>query len=96
MIPADRKATHPGIILLKEFLEPMGQTQKALAQHVGIPVQRVNEIVRGKRGISPGTAWLFAAAFSTSPEFWLNLQAAHDLSAHRPTTHIKPLAGAGV
>lgn len=95
MIPTNRKATHPGIILLKEFLEPMGQTQKALAQHVGIPVQRVNEIVRGKRGISPGTAWLLAEAFSTSPEFWLNLQAAHDLSTHRPTTHIGLLAGAG-
>jgi addiction module HigA family antidote len=90
MVPTHRRATHPGIILLKEFLEPMGQTQKALAVHIGIPVQRVNEIVRGKRGISPETAWLFSEAFGTTPEFWLNLQAAHDLSSHRPQARVKP------
>lgn len=92
MIPSNRKATHPGIILLKEFLEPMGLTQKALAKHICISVQRVNEIVRGKRGVSPDTAWLLSEAFGTSPEFWLNLQATHDLSSHRPTIHIQPLA----
>lgn len=91
MIPKRRIATHPGVILLREFLEPMGLTQKALAKHIGIPVQRVNEIVRGKRGISPNTAWLFSEAFGTSPEFWLNLQAAYDLSSQRPKSHIKPL-----
>ncbi len=95
MIPTHRTATHPGVILLKEFLEPMGLTQKALANHVGIPVQRVNEIIRGKRGISPDTAWLLSEAFNTSPEFWLNLQTTHDLSAHRPTTHVEPLAALG-
>jgi len=91
MIPKNRIATHPGGILLKEFLEPMGLTQKALATHLKIPVQRVNEIVKGKRGISPDTAWLLSEAFSTTPEFWLNLQAAHDLSANRPKVSIKPL-----
>ena len=94
MIPLNRTATHPGIILLKEFLEPLELTQKALAMHVGIPVQRVNEIVRGKRGITPQTAWLFAEALNTSPEFWLNLQALHDLSANRPEHHLQPLVGA--
>lgn len=88
MIPRKRQATHPGVILLKEFLEPMGQTQKALAGHVGISVQRVNEIVRGKRGITPETAWLFSEAFGTTPEFWLNLQSAYDLSSNRPDVHI--------
>lgn len=92
MIPTHRTATHPGVILLKEFLEPMGLTQKALAHHVGIPVQRVNEIVRGKRGVSPDTAWLLSEAFNTSPEFWLNLQTTHDLSAHRPAAHVEPIA----
>jgi addiction module HigA family antidote len=96
MIPTNRTATHPGIILLKEFLEPLELTQKALAMHVGISVQRVNEIVRGKRGITPDTAWLFAEALNTSPEFWLNLQAAHELSAHRPDHHVQPLVAAGV
>ena len=94
MIPSNRIATHPGIILLKEFIEPLGLSQKALAMHLGIPVQRVNEIVRGKRGVSPDTAWLLSAAFNTSPEFWLNLQAIHDLSLHKPKRSIQPLVDA--
>ncbi len=91
MIPSNRQATHPGVILLKEFLEPMGQTQRALADHLGIPIQRINQIVRGKRGVTPETAWLLSEALNTSPEFWLNLQANHDLTATRPSQHIQPL-----
>ncbi len=91
MIPTNRTATHPGKILLKEFLEPLGLTQKAVAKHIGIPVQRINEIVRGKRGVSADTAWLLAKTFSTSPEFWLNLQATYDLSRHKPNHQIQPL-----
>lgn len=94
MIPTHRISTHPGVILLKEFLEPIGLTQKALANHLGVSVQRVNEIARGKRGITPDTAWLFSEAFNTSPEFWLNLQSTYDLSSTRPTTHISPLVSA--
>lgn len=96
MIPSNRTATHPGIILLKEFLEPLELTQKALAMHLGIPVQRVNEIVRGKRGVTPETAWLLSEALSTTPELWLNLQSIHDLSANRPDHHIQPLVTAGM
>lgn len=96
MIPNNRTATHPGVILLKEFLEPLELTQKSLAEHVGVPVQRVNEIVRGKRGITPETAWLFSEAFNTSPEFWLNLQSIHDLAACRPSHHIQPLVTASM
>ena len=95
MIPLNRIATHPGVILLKEFLEPLELTQKALATHVGIPVQRVNEIVRGKRGVTPETAWLLSEALRTTPEFWLNLQSAHDLSANRPKRPVQPLIAAG-
>ena len=91
MIPTNRIATHPGVILLKEYLEPLGLSQKALAAHIGIPVQRVNEIVRGKRGVSSDTAWLLSEAFNTSPEFWLNLQATYDLSLHKPRHHVQPL-----
>jgi len=91
MIPQNRITTHPGTILLKEYLDPMGLTQKELADHLEIPIQRVNEIVRGKRGISPDTAWLLSKAFNTSPEFWLNLQAMHDLSSNRPNKEIAPL-----
>lgn len=96
MIPSNRIATHPGVILLKEFLEPMELTQKALATHVGIPVQRVNEIVRGKRGVTPETAWLLSEALCTTPEFWLNLQSIHELSANRPSHHVEPLVAAGM
>jgi len=91
MIPSNRIATHPGIILLKEFLEPLKVTQKALAMHLGGSVQRINEIVRGKRGITPEAAWLLSESFNTTPEFWLNLQSVHDLSANRLENHIQPL-----
>ena len=84
MIPENRIPTHPGEVLLEEFLKPMGVPQTALAQKLGIPVQRINEIVNGKRGITPETAWLFSGAFGTTPEFWTNLQAAHDLARARP------------
>lgn len=96
MIPSNRTATHPGVILLKEFLEPLEVTQKALASHLSVPVQRINEIVRGKRGITPDTAWLLSEALNTSPEFWLNLQSTYDLSSHRPEHHIQPIAAMGV
>jgi len=96
MIPSNRTATHPGIILLKEFLEPLELTQKALAEHVDAPVQRINEIVRGKRGVTPETAWLLSEALCTTPEFWLNLQSIHDLSANRPDHHVQPLVAVGL
>jgi addiction module HigA family antidote len=84
MFPENRIPTHPGEILLEEFLIPLEMSQVAFAAHIGVPVQRVNEIVRGKRGITPESAWLFAQAFGTSPEFWLNLQANYDLALARP------------
>jgi addiction module HigA family antidote len=96
MIPSNRTATHPGIILFKEFLEPLEITQKALAFHLCIPIQRVNEIVRGKRGITPDIAWLLSEAFNTSPEFWPNLQSTHDLSAHKPDHHVQPIIAVGI
>ena len=92
MLPKNRIATHPGEILLHEFLGPNGQSQKGLAEHLGISVQRVNELVRGKRGVTPDTAWLLAKAFQTSPEFWMNLQVAYELSALEPPEDVKPIA----
>jgi addiction module HigA family antidote len=91
MIPENRIPTHPGEILKYEFLEPLGLTQVALAAHLGIPTQRVNEIVRGKRGISPETAWLLSQAFDTTPQFWLNLQMNYDLAVNQPKQQIAPL-----
>lgn len=69
MIPANRVPTHPGVILSHEFLEPLGVSQVAFAAHLGVPVQRINELVRGKRGVTPETAWLLALALHTTPEF---------------------------
>ena len=69
----------------------MGLTQKELAGHLDIPVQRINEIIKGKRGISSDTAWLLSEAFATSPEFWLNLQSMYNLSSHRPKKRVKPI-----
>lgn len=84
MIPTNRLPTHPGIILSEEFLEPMKITQVALANHLNIPVQRINEIIKGKRGITPETAWLLSQAFKTTPQFWMNLQTNYDLALNRP------------
>ena len=94
MIPENRIPTHPGVILLEEFLKPLELTQVALARHLGIPTQRVNEIVRGKRGITPETAWLFSGAFGTTPQFWLNLQMQHELALNRPKYQVEPLPAA--
>jgi len=95
MIPNNRIPTHPGEILREEFLEPLALTQVELAQHLEIPLQRLNGIVRGKRAVTPETAWLLAQAFSTTPEFWLSLQAACDLAAAKPDRKIRPVRKVG-
>jgi len=79
MIPKHRKPTHPGEVLLQEFLEPMGISQVELARRMGVPVQRVNTLVNGKRDVTAETAILLSRALKTTPEFWMNLQDAHDL-----------------
>ena len=91
MIPDQRIPAHPGKILKEEFLDELGVSQVAFAAHIGVPVQRVNEIVRGKRGITSETAWKLAQALDTSPEFWLNLQATYDLARNRPEKTIGKL-----
>ena len=89
MLPKNRIPTHPGEILLQEFLNPLGLSQVAFARHIRVPVQRINEIVRGKRGTTPETAWLFAEAFGTTPEFWLNLQTNYDLARYHPKRQVE-------
>ena len=66
-------------MLLKEFLEPAGMTQVEFARRLGVPIQRLNTIINGKRAVSAETALLLAKALGTSPEFWMNLQTRHDL-----------------
>ena len=83
-IPSDREPTHPGDVLLNDFLIPLGMTQHDLARAIHVPYQRVNEIVRGRRGVTPSTALRLARFFGTSPNFWMNLKLRWDLY-NRPT-----------
>ena len=78
-IPTHSAPTHLGEMLLEEFLIPMELTQRQLADAIHVPYQRVNELVNGKRGVTPGTALRLAKYFGTSPDFWLNLQMRWDV-----------------
>jgi addiction module HigA family antidote len=91
MLPRSRVPTHPGTILLEDYLKPLGLTQVAFASHLSVPVQRVNELIRGKRGVTAETAWLLAQALGTTPQFWLNLQGNHDLALARPKKATRPI-----
>ena len=96
MLPKRRQPTHPGEILLHDFLKPLGHTQQDFANHLGWTYARVNEIVNGKRGISEEAALCFSDAFGTSPQFWMNLQAQYDLwraqQAHKKVKPMKSVA----
>ncbi len=78
MLPKNRPPSHPGEILLEEFLKPREMTQSELSEKLEIPLQRVNSIVNGKRGVTPETAILLARFFETTAEFWMNLQTQYD------------------
>lgn len=78
-IPTNRQPTHPGEMLREEFLIPMNLTQKELADSIQVPYQRINEIISGKRGVTPSTALRLAKYFGMSADFWLNLQIKFDL-----------------
>lgn len=96
-IPTDRPPTHPGEMLSEEFLGPMRMTQRRLANEIGVPCQRINEIVLGRRGVTPSTALRLAKFFNTSPGFWMNLQLRWDLhraqqSEIRQLEKIRPFA----
>lgn len=99
-LPAHRPPTHPGEMLLEEFLRPYGLTQRDLAERIGVSYPRVNEIVNGKRGITPDTALRLARLFGTTAQFWLNGQLAWDLwhalhgAGAAEAEKIKPLVAA--
>jgi len=78
-VPTNRIPTHPGEMLLEEFLNPMGISQRDLADNIQVPYQRINEIVNGRRGITPSTALRLAKFFNMSADFWMNLQLRWDL-----------------
>lgn len=79
MIPTNRTPTHPGEMLLEEFLKPLGMTQTIAAKKMGISLNRLNELINGKRGITADTALRLAKLLNTTPEFWMNLQNTWDL-----------------
>jgi addiction module HigA family antidote len=92
--------THPGEILLEEFLGPMGVSQYRLARDIGVPPRRINEIVHGDRAVTANTALRLGRYFGTSAQFWLNLQAHYDLEAeldkigHKLEKEVRVLASA--
>jgi len=79
MTPKNRPPTTPGEVLLEEFLKPKGMSQTELAARMEVPIQRVNTLIAGKRGVTAETAILLSRVFETSAEFWMNLQTACDL-----------------
>jgi addiction module HigA family antidote len=79
MIPKNRMPVHPGEILLEEFLVPLALTQVELARRMGVPIQRINTLVNGRRDMTAETAVLLSRVLKTSSEFWMNLQVARDL-----------------
>jgi len=78
-VPTHREPTHPGQMLLEEFLKPMDLSQRDLADAIRVPYQRVNELINKKRGVTPSTALRLAKFFGNSPGFWMNLQLRWDL-----------------
>jgi addiction module HigA family antidote len=78
-IPTHRQPTHPGEMLMEEFLRPMQITQRELADAIHVPYQRINELVNKKRGITPSTALRLSRFFGVTADFWLNLQIRWDL-----------------
>ena len=78
-IPTHRAPTHPGEMLLKEFLIPMGVSQRQLADALHVPYQRINELINARRGMTPSTALRLAKFFGMSADFWMNLQLRWDL-----------------
>ena len=80
---------HPGVILLEEFLKPMGLSQNRLALHLGVSPRRINEIVHGKRRITADTALRLAHCFGMSAQFWLGLQMDYDLDVAEDTVSDK-------
>ena len=78
-IPTDREPTHPGEMLREEFLLPLGITQQQLADGIHVPFQRINELVNGKRGVTPSTSLRLAKFLGVSEDFWMNLQIHWDL-----------------
>ena len=100
-LPKNRPPTHAGEMLLEEFLKPLNLSQADAARRLQMPLNRLNELIKGKRGVTPDTALRLSELFKVSPEFWMNLQAGWDLwhaqrarRARGEAGSIKPIAKA--
>jgi antitoxin HigA-1 len=91
-IPTHRSPTHPGEMLVKEFIEPLELSQTELAQWIGVSFPRLNEIINGKRGVTPDTALRLEQVFGMEAQFWLNLQTAWDLFQAKHSAAAKAIA----
>ena len=91
MLPKHRPPTHPGEMLVEEFLQPLGITQIALAERIGVPFQRINQIINRRRAITPDSALRLGRFLGTSPEFWLNLQQRWDLYQATQAASVKTI-----
>ena len=85
-----RLTPHPGEYL-REMLEELGISQTTFRERTGMSMQRISEIINGKRAVTPETAWILGGAFGQSPRFWLNLQTMHDLTKTRPARPMAPM-----
>lgn len=100
-LPTHRPPTHPGEMLLEEFLKPLGISQSAFAVQLGVSFPRLNEVINGKRSVTPDTALRLAQVTGMSADFWLGLQQDWDLwhalrsKSARLIAHLKPLPRAG-
>jgi len=96
MLPKNRPPTHPGEMLREEFLLPLGVSQRTFAEHLGWTCARLDEIVKGRRGVSADSALAFGEALGTGPELWLNLQRDwdlwHSLRQHRKISPLPAMA----
>jgi addiction module HigA family antidote len=96
MLPKNRPPSHPGEVLLEDCIKPLELTQAEAAKRLGVPIQRLNSLIRGRRAMSPDTALRIATVFGSSPEFWMNLQANWDLWHAREKVatdlkHLRPI-----
>ena len=93
MLPTHRVSTHPGEILSEDILVPLGKSAGDLAAHIQEPVGRVEAILRCEEPVDAELAWKLAMAFGTTPQFWLNLRSAHDLTRNRPERTLAKFVG---
>jgi addiction module HigA family antidote len=99
-VPSNREPTHPGEMLLEEFVKPMGLSPREVARGIRVPYQRINELIHGRRGVTPGTALRLAKYFGNSAGFWMSLQLRWDLyraqtAEAKTLKRIRPLRATG-